>query len=135
MSLTMFKSILTTVVLAVAAAQALEMAQIKGYVHLLPMDKRRLRDLHRLGGVAVLFLMLVVALVCIISQGWALYSTRVLLHALLGTAALLVLGAKVLITNWFRRYLRINNGLGAAAGLLVLGVFVFSALWYFIKGY
>jgi hypothetical protein len=37
MSLEMLKALLTTVVLALALAQALEMAQVRGYVRLLPI--------------------------------------------------------------------------------------------------
>lgn len=135
MNVSLLKSILTTVVLVIALFQALEMAQLKGYLRVLPLEKRALRDLHRMGGVAVLFLMLIVAVLCVTTQGTYLYSPRVVLHAVLGAAGILVLVAKAVITNAFRKYLRINNGLGAAAGLLVLGTFLASALWYFLAGY
>lgn len=135
MTVQMTKSILTTVVLAIALFQALEMAQLKGYLRVLPLDKRTLRDLHRMGGVAAMFLMLVVAGLCVLTQRTYLYPPRVALHAVLGTAGIVVLVAKAVITNGFRKYLRINNGLGAVAGLLILGTFVLSALWYFWNGY
>lgn len=135
MSITMIKSILTTVVLALALVQGLEMAQLKGYLRVLPIEKRRLRDLHRLGGVAALFLLALIAVLCIVSQGLYFPSLRVALHAVLGAVVILVLVIKALITNRFRQYLRWNNGLGALAGLLVLSIFLLSALWYFIKGY
>ncbi len=135
MSITMIKSILTTVVLALALVQGLEMAQLKGYLRVLPIEKRRLRDLHRLGGVAALFLLALIAVLCIASQGLYFSSLRVTLHAVLGAVVILVLVVKAFITNRFRQYLRWNNGLGALAGLLVLGIFLLSALWYFIRGY
>lgn len=135
MSITMLKSILTAAALVLALLQGMEMAQLKGYLRVLPVEKRKLRDLHRMGGVTVLFLMVLIAALCIVSQGFYLYSLRVTLHAVLGAAVILVLIAKVLITNRFRQYLRLNNGLGVLAGLLVLGVFLLSALWYFIGGY
>ena len=53
MSLEMLKSIVTTIALALALGQALGMAQVRGYVRLLPLDKKRLRMLHRRGGIAV----------------------------------------------------------------------------------
>lgn len=135
MSITMIKSILTTIALALALVQGLEMAQLKGYLHLLPIEKRKLRSLHHAGGVAALFLLALVAVLCIVSQGFYFSSLRVRLHALLGAVAILVLVVKVLITNRFRQYLRYNNALGVFAGLLVLSIFLLSALWYFIKGY
>jgi hypothetical protein len=135
MSITLIKSILTTVALALALLQGLEMAQLKGYLHLLPVEKRRLRDMHRAGGVTALFLLALIAVLCIVSQGFSFASLRVTLHAILGAVVILVLVVKALITNRFRQYLRFNNGLGALAGLLVLGIFLLSALWYFIKGY
>jgi hypothetical protein len=51
----------------------------------------------------------------------------------MGALAILVLLLKVAITHRFRRYLRYNTALGAAAGLLVLGTFIASALWYFVQ--
>lgn len=135
MSITMIKSILTTVALALALVQGLEMAQLKGYLRVLPIEKRKLRDLHRLGGVTALFLLTLIAVLCIATQGFYFSTLRVTLHALLGAVVILVLIVKALITNRFRQYLRFNNGLGALAGLLVLGIFLLSALWYFIKGY
>ncbi|MGQ9665880.1 MAG: DUF6529 family protein [Anaerolineae bacterium] len=135
MTVQMIKSILTTVVLAIAWAQAAEMAQLKGYLRVLPLDKRILRNLHRMGGVAALFLMLAVTALCVVTQGVYLRPARVALHVVLGTAGILVLITKAIITNRFRRHLSLNNGLGAAAGLLILGTFVLSALWYFWKGY
>jgi hypothetical protein len=136
MSLETLKSLVTTVVLALALMQALGMAQVRGYVHLLPVEKRRLRQLHRWGGIAVLVLTLAVAVICAFSEGYGLYSLRVKAHAVMGALAILVLLVKVAITNRFRRYLRylrFTLVLGAAAGLLILGTFVASALWYFLQ--
>jgi len=39
MSLHMLKSIVTTVILVLALMQALGMAQVRGYVHLLPLSR------------------------------------------------------------------------------------------------
>jgi len=51
----------------------------------------------------------------------------------MGVVAILVLAVKAVITNRFRRYLRHALALGTAAGLLILGAFVASALWYFVQ--
>jgi len=136
MSLETVKSLVTTVILALALMQALGMAQVRGYVRLLPVKKRRLRQLHRWGGVAVLVLTVTVAVICVSGVGYGLYSLRVKAHVTMGALAILVLLVKVAISNRFRRYLRylrLTLVLGAAAGLFILGVFVTSALWYFLQ--
>jgi len=133
MSLEMLKSIVTTIALALALGQALGMAQVRGYVRLLPLDKKRLRMLHRRGGIAALVLTLAVAVTCVVGFGYELYSPRVKAHVVMGVLAILVLLLKVAITNRFRRYLRYNTALGATAGLLILGTFITSALWYFAQ--
>ena len=133
MSLEMFKSIVTTVILALAPMQALGMAQVRGYVRLLPIEKRQLRQWHRWGGITTLILTLAVAVTCVFGFGYELYSFRVQAHAVMGGLAALVLLLKVGITNRFRRYLRFTLALGTAAGLLILGTFAASALWYFVQ--
>jgi hypothetical protein len=134
-SLEMVKSVVTTVVLALALGQALGMAQVRGYVRLLPVDKRRLRRWHRWGGMAMLVLTCAVAVICVLGIGgrYASYSARVLAHLHMGALAIVVLLLKVAIAHRFRRYLRFTLVLGAAAGLLILGTFVASALWYFVQ--
>lgn len=133
MSVEMLKSVVTTIVLALAVAQALSMAQVRGYVRLLPVEKKRLVQWHRLGGAATLLLALAVAAMCVFGERYAYYSPRVQTHAVMGVLAILVLFLKVAITHRFRRYLRFTLALGAAVGLLILGTFITSALWYFVQ--
>jgi hypothetical protein len=157
MSLEMLKSVVTTIVLALALGQALGMAQVRGYVRLLPFDpstlrrgsgqaglrtgfaqdrpleRKQLRLWHRWGGMAALVLSLAVAVICVFGEGYVYYSLRVQVHAAMGALAILVLLLKVAITNRFRRYLRFTLALGTAAGLLILGTLCSSALWYFIQ--
>ena len=135
MSLEMLKSVVTTVVLALALVQALWMAQVRGYVRLLPFKRRQLRRWHRWGGLAVLVLTLTVAVICMFGFGgrYGSYSLRVQAHVAMGALAILVLLLKVAITNRFRHYLRFTLALGTAAGLLILGTFIASALWYFVQ--
>lgn len=134
MSLEMRKAIVTTLILALALGQALGMAQVRGYVRLLPLSKKQLLRLHRWGGVGVLVLTLAVALTCVVGLDYEFYSIRVKAHAVMSALAALALILKVAITHRFRRYLRYNTALGAAAGSLILGTFVASALWYFVWG-
>ncbi len=133
MSLEMLKAILTTLILALALVQALGMAQVRGYVRLLPVGKKQLVRLHHLGGAATLLLALAVAAMCVLGERYAYYSLRVQAHAVMGVLAILILAIKAVITNRFRRHLRHALALGTAAGLLVLGTFIASALWYFVQ--
>ncbi len=71
MPLVMLKSILTTILLVVAAFQALGMAQIQGHIRLLPVDNTRLVRWHRLGGGAALLLALAVATMCLLGERYA----------------------------------------------------------------
>ena len=45
------KSIVTTMILALALMQALEMAQVRGYMHLWPIERGRLRQSYGWGGI------------------------------------------------------------------------------------
>jgi len=73
----MVKSVVTSIILALALVQALGMAQVRGYVRLLPVDKKQLVRLHRLGGAATLLLALAVAAMCVFGERYAYYSPRV----------------------------------------------------------
>lgn len=132
MSLLMGKSILTTVVLVLAIAQALIGLRLRGYLKSLPLPLLRLRSWHRWNGYATLILTVTVAAICVTNLGFNLYSPRVTLHAALGTLAVLIMLLKVIIAWRFRIYLRHTLILGTLAGFGVLGTFVASALWYFL---
>ncbi|MBU1746949.1 MAG: hypothetical protein KKA73_04615, partial [Chloroflexi bacterium] len=108
---------MTTIALVLALIQALGMAQVRGYVRLLPLEKKRLREWHHWGGIAVLVLTLAVAVICVFGERYAYYSLRVQAHAVMGTLLILVLLLKMAITRLFRRYLRFTLALGAAAGV------------------
>lgn len=133
MSVLMLKSVLTTVALALAAAQALTMAQVRGYVRILPGSRQRLRRAHRWCGDSTLVLAVVVAGLCLTTQSYAPYPAYVPIHAALGTVAILTLALKIALARRFRSQLRYALALGSLAGLLILGVFITSALRYFIS--
>jgi hypothetical protein len=132
MSLLMVKSILATVVLGLAIAQALMGLRLRGYLKSLPLPLRRLSGWHRRNGDVTLILTVIVAIICVTSLGFSLYSPRVRLHALLGTLAALIMFLKVIIARRFHTYLRHTLLLGTIAGFSVLGTFVASAVWYFL---
>ena len=127
MSLQMGKSILTAVALVLAVGQTLMGLRLRGYLKFLPLPLWRLRGWHRWSGDATLLLTVAVAIVCVTSQGFRLYSPRATLHAVLGTLAASIMLLKVIIARRFRTYLRYTLILGAIAGFSVLGTFVASA--------
>lgn len=130
-SVLMAKSILTTVVLLMATAQAASMSQSIGALKLPPLPRQRLRVWHRRAGDATLVLTIAIAVICVIHAPFRIYPLRVPLHSALGTLAAVVMLLKVIIARRFRGYLRYASVLGAAAGLSILGCFAASALWYF----
>lgn len=137
MSLLMGKSILSTVVVALAVGQALSMAQVPGRFKLLPVSTARLRQWHRWAGDATLLLNLIIALLCVFLMARSRYPIPVPVHAAWGTLAAGVMLAKVAIAGRFRRLLRhavVLAALGAIAGFSVLGAFASSALLYFRWG-
>ena len=133
MSILMLKSVLTAVALVLAALQVLTMLQVRGYIRFMPGSKRRLRSLHRWCGDIVLLLVVVIAVMCLTSQAGALLARYFPVHATLGTLAVLALVGKIAIARRFRSQLRYALAIGSVAGLLILGVFITSALRYFIS--
>jgi hypothetical protein len=131
MSLEMMKSILATLALALAIAQAIAGLRLRGHLKSLALPVRYLRPWHRWGGDATLLLTVLVALLCVTHFTFSTYALRVPLHVILGTLAIVIMLAKVIIARRFRTYLRRTLILGTIAGLSLLGAFTASALWYF----
>jgi len=130
-----WKSALTTVLLAVALLQFVGQALARGWIGAGSGVRRLGSRLHRPGGiVAFLLAWLVFALCMYVMWGpggggtATLAIPRVLTHAILGGALVLVLSAKAVISNFLRRQLRLNLPLGIAALLLSLGVWLTSAM-------
>jgi hypothetical protein len=134
-SLEILKSILATVVLGLALAQATSGVRLRGHFRSLPVPARLLRPWHRVGGDAVLSLTVAVALICITGFSLTPYGIDFPLHAWLATIAVAAMLAKLIIARRRRRLVRHNLALGLVAGLAVLGVFVASALQYVIVTY
>jgi hypothetical protein len=131
MSLLMLKSVLTTVVLVLALGQAVSGLRLRGHFKRLPVPVGTLRLWHRLGGDATLALTTLVGLICVTNLGFSLYTFRERAHVALGIVAGLAMVVKVLMGRRYRRLLRHSLEVGAVAGFSVLGLFAFSALWYF----
>jgi hypothetical protein len=132
MSLLMLKSVLTTVAVVVAAGQAVSGLRLRGRMKWFPLPPDTLRLWHRLGGDAVLLLILSVAFICVTHLSYTGYSARVPRHAALGTLAAAILIAKVILARRFRRFLKRAGIYGAAAGFCLLGCFFASAWWYLV---
>ncbi|MCX7682565.1 MAG: DUF6529 family protein [Anaerolineae bacterium] len=132
MNLETMKSIATTVVLLLALLQVLEMAQVQGSLRLLPVEKQRLRWLHRGGGIVALLLMFLIAAACVFGEGLRFYPLRVGIHAVAGSLAIAVLLTKVVITRRARHLLRFNKALGGIAGVLILVTFAAGVVWYYL---
>lgn len=135
MGLTYFKALLTTAALLLALVQTVTMLQVRGTIKLARLPVRTLVRIHRWVGIALTILVLLVALLClyaVFGLGYHLEFSRVQAHVPLGAAAAIVLAAKVLVSNRYRRYLRHSMALGLWALGLLAGTFVFSALWLYL---
>ena len=135
MPLATLKAVLVTIALVLGIGQALTQAQVRGFLHLLPFEKRTLVRFHRWEGRSLVALVLLIVGICLwveFGLGYTLYSLRLQAHAVLGSLLMLVLFVKVAIVQHYRQFLRHTLVVGATAGLLLLGTFFLSAVWYFL---
>lgn len=135
--LPVLKTLLASFAVLLALEQAWTMAEVRGYTKFLPHRPRVLVRIHRWGGVAALILVLVIitiGLSALIVFGYRLHSPRLWAHASLGVLAALALTAKVIASNRQRRWLRHSLTLGIAGGTLIVGAFLFGAVWYWLLG-
>ncbi len=137
MPLPVLKTVLAALVLLLALEEAWTMAEVRGFTRLLPRRPKALVRIHRWGGVTALILVLLIisiGLTGIFLFGYRLHSPRLWVHASFGALAAFALTAKVIASNRQRRWLRHSLALGIAAGTLILGAFVFGAVWYWVIG-
>lgn len=131
------KSILTTILLAVAVTQAAEQVLLYRWIPVRNLNRKLTLRLHRFGGATAVVLLFVVAGLCwytVLGLGYSTNTPRLMAHAVLAGLAALVLLTKVALANFFRQYLNFALPLGIAAGLLLLGIFLLTALYHF-EGY
>jgi Kef-type K+ transport system membrane component KefB len=91
--------------------------------------------LHRLGGATAVLLVFLVLGSCFytwLALGYPPSTARVVVHAVLGGLATAVLLTKVAIANRFHQYANLTLPLGISAGVLLLGIFLLTALPYFL---
>ena len=124
------KAWLTTTALLLAVTQLVTASRIYGLLHF-PPEGRFYDFVHRWFGRAAVVLTLPVAYHCVFMLGFGTYSSRALLHSLLGSFVYGCLAAKVFIvrSNGFQAW-----ALPIAGGLLfsiLLGLWLTSAFWFF----
>ena len=91
--------------------------------------------LHRLGGATAVFLVFVVLGSCLytgLALGYPPSTAHVVAHAMLGGLVTVVLLTKMAIANRFHQYTSLTLPLGISAGVLLLGIFLLTALPYFL---
>jgi hypothetical protein len=130
-TLSTWKAILTTPLLALALWQALDQAVVRGRIHAGRSQAHLLLRLHHFGGVLAPALVLVLSGLGL----WAMFGLdaqletgTAVLHAVLrGLAASILLGITV-IANRFRQKAHVNVPLGIAAGATLVAIFLITAL-------
>jgi len=132
MDILMLKSILATLVLLMAILQAVTMTQVKGRIRLINLPSSQLRRFHKLEGDTALLLTLVTAAICVGRLSSAPQDSRVVLHALVGVAGVATILLKFAVARFFRPYLRYASYISTVLFFSILGIFVTSALWYFV---
>ena len=132
MDILMLKSILTTLVLLMAILQALTMSQVKGRLRLVNLPSSQLRRFHKVEGDVALLFILVTAAICISQLSVTPREPRAVLHALFGVSGVVTIVLKFAVARFFRPHLGYASYISAVLFLSVLGIFVTSALWYFI---
>ena len=136
LDLTFFgKSIMATIVLWMAILQAIVIAVARGWVGDFSQAVRvRVTGLHHFQGYAALVIILLVAYNCVFMLGLPKTGpARVIAHALLGLAVLLLLMKKILIVRVFTRYYRWLPLLGTLLFVAIAALWVTSAGWYFMS--
>ncbi len=129
------KSILVTILLGIAVSQATEQALLYRWIPDRNLNRRLTLRLHRFGGAAAVLVFFGVLGLCwysLLGQGYPVNTARLMAHAVLAGLATVVLLAKVAIANFFRQYLSLTLPLGISAGVLLLGLFLLTALPHFL---
>ena len=136
MPLELLKTLLAAVAVLLALFQVLVMAQVRGKLSIFPAKPRELIRVHKQLGRATLALVTLIGLLClyvVFGLGYPTTSPHVQAHALLGTAAGLVLVLKVFVANRRRAYLRHAMAHGITAATLLALAFGASGLLYLIN--
>lgn len=127
------KSWLTTAAVVLAVGQVLSALRLYGRLGTGPAPTW-VHRWHRSGGAVAVLLTLPVAFHCAWSLGFGTYSTRVLVHSVLGCVLYGVFVAKMLALRIRRPPRWALPWLGGGLALVLAGLWVTSSLWFFTHG-
>ncbi len=126
------KSLLATVVLAIAFVQLVLMAFGRGWIGgSPPRVRRRLIKFHRFEGYVTFLIILWIAYNCVFNVGVSLGTARIVVHGLLGITVIGLVLSKISIAEGMRRYYERLPLLGFTLLGAVISIWVVSAGWYF----
>lgn len=135
------KAWLTTAALVLAAGQVLSALRLYGRLGGRGSSASRaepapawVHRLHRSGGALAVLLTLPVAFQCAWSLGFGTYSTRVLVHSVLGCVLYGVFVAKMLALRLRRPPAWLIPWLGGSLVLALVGLWLTSSFWFFTHG-
>ncbi|MFA6001919.1 MAG: DUF6529 family protein [Thermoleophilia bacterium] len=137
LELTFFgKSILATILLALAVLQTLAIGVARGWIgDFSPNVRTQATKLHHFQGYTALIIILFVAYNCVFVLGIPKVGSpiRVIYHALIGVTVLLLIMAKIMIVRVFTRYYARLPLLGLLLLAAVMALWITSAGWYFLN--
>lgn len=132
MDIILVKSMLATLAFALAVLNLLIMGQLYGKLHLFPLTPEILGRWHCRQGDVILPLFIFVAYHCLTQATVDPKDWRVLAHAVFGGAVLALILFKVLVVRFLPRVMPSIAIIGSALFISTAGVFLSSALWYFL---
>ena len=127
------KAWLTTAAVVIALGQVLSALRLYGRLGTGPASAW-VHRWHRSGGAVAVLLTLPVAFHCAWSLGFGTYSTRVLVHSVLGCVFYGLFVAKMLALRIRRPPRWALPWLGGGLALMLAGLWTTSALWFFAHG-
>ena len=126
------KSLLATVLLALACAQVLLIASALGKIGSFSTEtRRRLTMAHRFEGYVAFLIVLWVAYNCVFNIANKSGTPRVVIHAIAGTIVLGLFMSKIAINRGFRQFYTRLPLLGASLFTAITILWVTSAGWYY----
>ena len=127
------KSILALVLVGLGMLNVLFMLEILGRAGEKRYDPKKLKLAHRLNGYVFVLLCLALSYLCVkIMRGMGgELSARATLHGLLAVAAFFLLGFKILVVRFYKKYYNAAFGMGLGVMLLMLTTTALSAGHYF----
>ncbi|MBI3078417.1 MAG: hypothetical protein HYY85_15740 [Deltaproteobacteria bacterium] len=127
------KSFGTTLALGLAVLNLLTMSQLMGWIKLFRLPSRPLKLWHKRQGGVVLVGFLIIAYHCLTVVPNAVFTPRVIAHAIFGGIGLALILSKFCIVHLFPRLGRVLPTLGASLFVATVGIFLTSALVFLLS--